>query len=213
MCSGSEVSSFTIMQLTGHVFAWTETTWQSCCVTLWREVTEHSSWEAAASAQVCTCVYFPFLAAWFPFHCCDFLQLSPARAAPSHRTCLVLDFLERCSVREGALRINWDRLIFFFSHSGVLEDEKGQSSNMQSGMLKGRFGFNCSRFFSPDGGGFWGWCNRCFSFPLSTWLLFCLFFGLFLLIFINAEMVPSSDFNSKKANRWFIQYFHYPLKK
>lgn len=44
-------------------------------------------------------------------------------------------------------------LVFFFSHSGVLEDEKGQSSNMQSGMLKGRFGFNCGRFFWPDGGG------------------------------------------------------------
>lgn len=50
---------------------------------------------------------------------------------------------ERCCVREGALRINWDA-----SHPlgsvGGWEAVEGQSSNMQSGLLKGKFGLNCS---------------------------------------------------------------------
>lgn len=50
---------------------------------------------------------------------------------------------ERCCVREEALRINWDASHPLGSVGGCNAME-GQSSNMQSGLLKGRFSLNCS---------------------------------------------------------------------
>ena len=84
-----------------------------------------------------------------------------------------------CCLMEGALRIHRDASHPLCSAGGRGAVE-GQSSNMQSGLLKGKFSFNCGGggallllVFSqlPDGGGGWKkkvtWCNSCASFHSS----------------------------------------------
>lgn len=76
----------------------------------------HNSWEVAASVHIRAHLCFPFLVAWFHFHCCDstlsftYTQAGSPRATTQRGSCAGSS--QRCSVREGALRINWDA---FFS--------------------------------------------------------------------------------------------------
>lgn len=97
MCSGSEVSSFTIMQPIRPLFAQTEATWRSCAVTLstGRPVTE----QEAFSALPCHC----FIDGIVRFPSPEPQAGSP-HAAAQRAPCAGSS--ERSSVREGALRIN-----------------------------------------------------------------------------------------------------------